>query len=169
MQVSSVLPSSGTPTASFEPSTDYIKYTMQFYDAGTYQSRDALNAADTELEQFKNDLSAKGATLFLAELNEKKIEELVEKYRQKLLKEQAENPDKPMDIAQMVSDFKKRLLEALEEARRAEAQKRASNIPLSTQDYLQMMTQGETAKTPDMMALLIEANTTARKKEELPL
>jgi len=99
---------------------DYAALIAQFYPAQEYQTRDEINAEDGELGEFKEDLTTKGAAVFLKELNEEKIETLVEEYRQKLLKEQAENPEKPMDINQMVSDFRRQLLKEMMEAQKAE-------------------------------------------------
>lgn len=116
---------------------DYRALIAQFYQAEAYKSRDEVNAADGELSQFKDDLTTKGAAVFLKELNEEKIEALVEEYRQKLLKEKAENPDKPMDINQMVNDFKKQLLEELLEAKKTqEADKTVQKTSLTSSDIL---------------------------------
>ena len=54
----------------------------------------------------------------------------VEKYRQKLLDEQAKNPDKTMNIAKMVSDYKEQLMKELEKAQEAEKSKTA--LPAET-------------------------------------
>jgi hypothetical protein len=99
---------------------DYAALIAQFYPTQEYQTRDEINTEDSELSKFKDDLVTKGAAVFLKELNEEKIEALVEEYRQKLLKEQGENPDKPMDINQMVSDFRHQLLKEMMEAQKAE-------------------------------------------------
>ncbi len=99
---------------------DYAALIAQFYNVHEYQSRDEVSASDTELQQFKADLVKKGAAQFLKDLNQEKIEALVEEYRQKLLKEQSENPDKPMDINQMVSDFRKQLIKEMMEAQKAD-------------------------------------------------
>jgi len=116
---------------------DYMALIAQFYHAEEYKNRDEVNAEDGELGKFKDDLLTKGAAVFLKELNEEKIEALVEEYRQKLLKEKAENPDKPMDINQMVSDFKKQLLEELMEAQKTEEQnKPAQSTSLMSSDIL---------------------------------
>ncbi|HLD22382.1 MAG TPA: hypothetical protein VJA83_00470 [Sulfuricurvum sp.] len=116
---------------------DYMALITQFYQAEAYKSRDEMNAEDGELTKFKDDLVTKGAAVFLKELNEEKIEALVEEYRQKLLKEKAENPDKPMDINQMVSDFKKQLLEELMEAQKTqEENKPTQSTSLMSSDIL---------------------------------
>lgn len=115
---------SSTEGESYE---DVIK---RLYPAPAYQTRDEINAADTELAKFRKDLSTKGAALFLSDQNKEKIDALVEKYRQELLKEQAKTPDKNMDIAKMVSDYKEQLLKELEEARKAKETQ--DNIALKT-------------------------------------
>lgn len=88
-------------------SQEYKALIEQFANANPYQTRDEINAEDGELAKFKEDLFTKGAAVFLKELDEEKIKALVEEYRQKLLKEKERNPQIPMDINTMVSDFKK--------------------------------------------------------------
>lgn len=141
MNVSSVssLSVNTTPTSTKDESVDqdYLALIAQFYQAEEYKSRDEINEEDTSLSKFKDDLITKGAAVFLKELNKEKIEAMVEEYRQKLLKEQAENPDKPMDINQMVSDFRKQLLEELMEAQKTEEEnKSAENTTLMSSDIL---------------------------------
>lgn len=109
-------------------SLNYADIIAQFYQAEAYKSRDEINAEDTELAKFREDLTTKGSALFLKELNEEKIEALIEEYRQKLMKLKEENPQTPMDINQMVSDFRKQLLEELMKAEKAEQE----NRPLQT-------------------------------------
>jgi hypothetical protein len=129
-------PSSNTKDESIDQ--DYAALIAQFYPTQEYKTRDEINAEDSALSQFKDDLTTKGATLFLKDLNEEKIEALVEEYRQKLLKEQSENPDKPMDINQMVSDFRKQLLKEMIEAQKAEQQNKSTqNTALMSSDILE--------------------------------
>ncbi|MDD2782153.1 hypothetical protein [Sulfuricurvum sp.] len=117
---------------------DYAALIAQFYPTQEYKTRDEINAEDTALAQFKDDLITKGAALFLKELNEEKIEALVEEYRQKLLKEKEQNPDKPMDINQMVSDFRKQLLKEMMEAQKADQENRQTqSAALTSQDILE--------------------------------
>jgi hypothetical protein len=143
MQVSSTLNSiSGIATSSLiedkSVSSDYIDIVKQLFHADPYQTRDELNASDTELSKFKEDLKTKGSAQLLKDLNQDKIDALVEKYRQKLLKEKEAHPDKPMDIDTMVSDFKKQLLKEIEEAQKAEQKLKdnTQSVPLSTSDVL---------------------------------
>ena len=117
---------------------DYAALIAQFYPTQEYKTRDEINAEDTALAQFKDDLITKGAALFLKELNEEKIEALVEEYRQKLLKEKEQNPEKPMDVNQMVSDFRKQLLKEMMEAQKAEQEnKPTQSATLMSQDILE--------------------------------
>lgn len=117
---------------------DYAALIAQFYPTQEYKTRDEINAEDGELSKFKDDLRTKGAALFLKELNEEKIEALVEEYRQKLLKEKEKNPQKPMDINQMVSDYRKQLLKEMMEAQKAEQEnKPAQSVALMSSDILE--------------------------------
>ncbi len=137
--VSNILPSSISGVDKDESvDQDYAALIAQFYPTQEYKTRDEINAEDTALTQFKDDLTTKGAALFLKDLNEQKIEALVEEYRQKLLKEQAETPDIPMDINQMVSDFKKQLLEQMMETQKADQENQPTqSAALMSQEILE--------------------------------
>jgi len=90
-----------------------------------YKSRDEINDGDMALQQFKDDLSTKGAAKFLSDFNQEKIEEMVDKYRKELEEMMAQNPDVEMDIEKMLSDFRKQLLERL-----AELEEEGAKTPL---------------------------------------
>lgn len=117
-----------TPDSAVDQS--YMALIEQFYAAPEYQTRDEINESDTALQKFKDDLITKGSAQYLKDLNEEKIEALVEEFRQKLLKEKEKNPEQPMDINQMVSDFKKQLLKEMMEAQ--EAERKNQNIQSTT-------------------------------------
>ncbi|MFA6189715.1 MAG: hypothetical protein WC680_10610 [Sulfuricurvum sp.] len=117
---------------------DYMTLIGQFYQAQPYKTRDEINAEDGELGKFKKDLTTKGAAVFLKDLNEEKIEALVEEYRQKLLKEKEKNPEQPMDINQMVNDFRKQLLKELMEAQKAQQENKPTETSaLMSNDILE--------------------------------
>lgn len=140
----STVPSSDSQQSQMQNYADII---AQFYQASPYQTRDELNASDTELSKFKTDLMSKGASQFLKDLNQEKIDAMVEEYRQKLLKDQENNPDQPMDINQMVSDFKKQLLKEIEEARKSEQE--STPAPKTSLSTAQVMTAVKTAKASE--------------------
>lgn len=121
---------------------NYAALIAQFYPAQEYKTRDEINADDGELTKFKDDLRTKGAAVFLKELDEEKIKALVEEYRAKLLKEQEKNPQIPMDINKMVSDFKKQLIEEMMEAQKAEEEKKSkeSEMLMSSEMLEQIQT-----------------------------
>ena len=129
----------------------------------THKTRDEINADDTELAQFRKDLSTKGAAAFLADLNEKKIDALVEKYRQELEKEQAKSPDKPMDIAKMVSDYKEQLMKELEKAQQAEQTKTA--LPAQTLFNTKVAQATPAASSEGNLEQLLNVQTSTNKKE----
>jgi len=119
---------------------DYAALIAQFYPAQEYKTRDEINAEDGELTKFKDDLRTKGAAVFLKELDEEKIKALVEEYRAKLLKEKEKNPEIPMDINTMVSDFKKQLIEEMMEAQKAEEEKKGKESEmLMSSEMLEQM------------------------------
>jgi molecular chaperone DnaK (HSP70) len=80
-----------------------------------YKSRDEINEEDIALQQFKKDLTQKGAFKFMHDFNMQKIEEMLEEHKKKLEKELEDNPDSKMDIDQMLSEYKKQLLERFRE------------------------------------------------------
>lgn len=143
MQVTSALNSLGVNTTSTAKQDDsvsqsYIDLINELYSAGTYQSRDEANANDTELATFKKDLITKGAAQFLGDLNQEKIDAMVEEYRTRLLKQQEDNPTIPMDIDKMVSDFRKELLKEIAEAQKADQKNTtgSQSVAMSTSDVL---------------------------------
>lgn len=82
---------------------------------------------DSALEKFLNDLRTKGAAKFLADLNQEKIDKMVEEYKQKLIKEMGDSPDAMEQIAKLVDEFKKNLIEQMKEKMQEEL-KSAKNI-----------------------------------------
>lgn len=75
---------------------------------------------DAELNRLKDELLTKGSARFLKDLNDQKIEELVEKFKAELEAQQVLNPENSMDIEQMVLEFRKELIEQLKLAKEAE-------------------------------------------------
>jgi len=82
-----------------------------------YKTRDDVNEEDAALQQFKKDLTTKGAIKFLYDFNMEKIEEMVEKYKQELLKNLGENPtpEQLAEVEKLVEDYRKELLKQLAE------------------------------------------------------
>lgn len=154
---------------------DYMALIGQFYHAEPYKTRDEINAEDGELAQFKEDLVTKGAAVYLKDLNEEKIEALVEEYRQKLLKEKEKNPEQPMDINQMVNDFRKQLLEELMEAQKAQKDnKPTESTALMSSDILEKIKtvrddeqKSGLAEIGFLEQMLSSSNTQAKKNEEV--
>ncbi len=177
MQVSSLLNSTNSVELSKEDKSvdgEYLKVMNRLFPTVAYKTRDEINDSDPELAQFKKDLKTKGATEFLKDLNEEKINALVEKYRQKLLEEQKADPTKPMDIEKMVSDFKKKLIKELMEAQKAEqAHKDNTKQSLSTSDILSTVKLAKDAENTSKNVLnfleqmLSASNTKTDKKEIL--
>ncbi|MDD2358580.1 MAG: hypothetical protein PHX13_11785 [Thiovulaceae bacterium] len=168
MQISSTTNSSLLSITS-DPATQGVTTSQSYVDIvksligdTTYQTRDEVNANDGELEQFRKSLSTKGAAVFLADQNQEKIDALVEKYRQKLLDEQAKNPDKTMNIAKMVSDYKEQLMKELEKAQEAEKSKTA--LPAQT-IFKERVAQATPINSEGNLQQLLNVQTSASKKE----
>lgn len=154
---------------------DYAALIAQFYPTQEYKTRDEINAEDSELSKFKDDLRTKGAAVFLKELDEEKIKALVEEYREKLLKEKEKNPEIPMDINKMVSDFKKQLIEEMMEAQKAEEEKKGkeSEMLMSSEmlEQIQALRQDEQksgiAEIGFLEQILSSSNQQSEEKSEL--
>lgn len=152
---------------------DYMALIAQFYDTQPYKTRDEINAEDGELGQFKKDLVIKGAAVYLKDLNEEKIEALVEEYRQKLLKEKEKNPEQPMDINQMVNDFRKQLIEELMEAQKAQREnKPIESTALMSSDILERIKTAQSDEKISGLAdmgfleqMLSSSNSEAKQKD----
>jgi rRNA maturation endonuclease Nob1 len=71
---------------------------------------------DSAVQKFVDELLSKGALKFLSDFNLEKIEEKVEQYREKLLKDAEQSGLSATDIDKLVSDYKKSLLEELQES-----------------------------------------------------
>lgn len=140
----------------------YMAFIKEFYNIQAYINRDVVNSEDSELAKFKSDLLTKGAVVFLKELNEEKIKALVEEYREKLLKEKEKNPEIPMDINKMVSDFKKRLIEEMIEAQKAEEEKQK-------QDQKATLSESNPLTTADIFDNIQDADLKSSNKETVNL
>lgn len=92
----------------------------------------------SEVIQFLHDLRTKGALVFLAEMNAEKIEKLVEKYREKLLKASDGSPESLQEIAKLVEAYKEKLLEEMREKTEEEAKVEGKTTPVSKNSIVQM-------------------------------
>lgn len=87
---------------------------LKSLDENSKISLDKSAKTDQTVEQFIDSLLDKGALTFLSELNQEKIDKLVEEYRTKLLEERGDSPEVQKQIDSLVTDFKKQLLEKLQ-------------------------------------------------------
>lgn len=154
-------------------SQKYVALIAELYGVQLHETRDEINAKDGELKQFREDLTTKGAAVFLKELDEEKIEALVEEYRQKLLKDKEKNPEQPMDINKMVSNFRKQLLEELMEAQKAQREnKPTQSTALMSRDILERTKTAQSDEKISGLAdigfleqMLSSSNTEAKQKD----
>lgn len=65
--------------------------------------------------QFLKDLHTKGAVKFLADFNQKKIDELVKEFEDKLIKKMGDSPKALQEIAKLVEDYKTKLIKEMQE------------------------------------------------------
>lgn len=96
-----------------------MRATRTFWEAfqSAYKGEKNISQAeesDPAVEKFLEDLRTKGAVAFLAEFNMEKIEKKVEEFRQKLIKEMGDSPQMLAKIEDLVSQYKKQLMEELQ-------------------------------------------------------
>ncbi len=97
------------------------------YTGERTQDTQTQSEENSAVEKFLHDLRTKGATKFLADLNQEKIDKLVEEYKQKLMKEMGDSPEAMEKIAKLVDEFKKNLIEEMKEKMEEEL-KNAKNV-----------------------------------------
>lgn len=118
------------------------------------QSKDEENSA---VEKFLHDLRTKGAAKFLADLNQEKIDKLIEEYKQKLMKEMGDSPEAMEKIAKLVDEFKKNLIEEMKEKMEEEL-KNAKNVnTIKIDTFIMTMLNNVQEKKPSPLKELLKA------------
>ncbi|PHR58839.1 MAG: hypothetical protein COA44_01445 [Arcobacter sp.] len=102
---------------------------------GSTEIKEKEESRSPEIEKFLKDLREKGASQFLADFNQEKIDAKVEEYRQKLLDELGISPEAMAQIDEMVNTYRKQLLEELE----ASLDKDDKEITISKQAMIQTL------------------------------
>ncbi|DAB31497.1 MAG TPA: hypothetical protein CFH79_08855 [Sulfurospirillum sp. UBA11407] len=103
--------------------------------ANTLTPKEDERTDSIDVEKFIEDLLSKGAAAFLKDLNQEKIDKMVEEFREKLLQERGDNPESLKDIDALVADFKKQLLEKLQDS----LDNSKSELKFSTQAMIQTL------------------------------
>lgn len=85
------------------------------YTGDKTQDTQSQSEESSAVEKFLHDLRTKGAAKFLADLNQEKIDKMVEEYKQQLMKEMGDSPEAMEKIEKLVEDFKKNLIEEMKE------------------------------------------------------
>ena len=99
---------------------------------------DSTGERSGELEKFLYDLRTKGAAKFLADLNQEKIDKMVEEYRQKLIAEMGDSVEAMQIIEKLVEEFKKQLIEEMKDRMEDEMKRKGKNaMPLSSDTAIQ--------------------------------
>lgn len=130
-------PSNGAYTSqeAKESIGNFWKNFENIYGANSSNSKDE-EKTDTQIEHFLNDLRTKGAAKFLADLNQEKIEKMVDEYKQKLMDQMGDSPEAMQEIEKMVADYKKQLLEELQNSLDNDDKKSA---PINENAMVQLM------------------------------
>ncbi|MCH9814431.1 MAG: hypothetical protein K0U47_10885 [Epsilonproteobacteria bacterium] len=90
---------------------------------------------DPAIEKFLKDLREKGATQFLADLNQEKIDKKIEDYKNNLIAKLGDSPQALATIEKLVEEFKKQLLEEMA----TKLEKSENNIVVTTQTMVQTL------------------------------
>ena len=110
----------------------------------------------SEVAQFLKDLRTKGAVQFLADLNEEKIDKLVEKFKEKLTKEMGDSPQALKDIAKLVEEYKKQLMDDMKDKMDDKSKNEGEyGVKISSDSIVQMMLDMQQAKAPKPLEELL--------------
>lgn len=93
------------------------------------EAEETENSENQKYKKMLADLREKGAARFLADLNQEKIDEKVEEYKEKLIKSMGGNPS-PEDmkvINDLVEEYRKELMEKLQEKNQLTSKESTSN------------------------------------------
>jgi len=104
------------------------------------------------------DLHTKGATQFLADLNQEKIDKLVQEYQKKLLDSMGDSPEALKEIEKLLEDFKTKLLEEMNKKMEDEAKNKKKNIiPISRDSFVQELIDLEQKRTNKPLEELLQS------------
>lgn len=117
----------------------------------TYKGDKSVNPTEetsADIDRFLYNLRTKGAAKFLADLNQEKIEKLVEEYKQKLIEQMGDSPEAMVEIEKLVEQFKKQLIEEMREKTEEEAKhKKPNDTPLSSNSFVEELISLQNKKT----------------------
>lgn len=103
-------------------------------------SQETEDEPNSAVEQFLKDLRTKGAAQFLSDLNQEKIDKLVEDFEEKLRESMGNSPEALKEIAQLVEDYKKQLMEEMRaKTEEAKKDKGENTTTISSNTAVQMM------------------------------
>jgi len=115
-------------------------------------------ATDSSVAQFLKDLHTKGATQFLADLNQEKIDKLVQEYQKKLLDSMGDSPEALKEIEKLLEDFKTKLIEEMNKKMEDEAKNKKKNIiPISRDSFVQELIDLEQKRTNKPLEELLQS------------
>ena len=123
-----------------ETKASFLAFWNAFNSAYTGdKTQNTVEETDSEVAQFLKDLRTKGAAKFLADLNQEKIDKLVQEFKDKLIKEMGDSPEAMQEIEKLVEDFKKKLTEEMQERTQEEAKKKGKTVSLSSNSFVQQL------------------------------
>ncbi len=92
-----------------------LKFEIPLAEEKEEEKETKSSQMDSAVVDFLKNLREKGAAKFLADLNQEKIDKLVEEYKQKLIDNMGDSADDMQEIAKLVEDFKKKLIEEMKD------------------------------------------------------
>lgn len=105
-----------------------VKFEIPIAEENKEEKETKSSQMDSAVVDFLKNLREKGAAKFLADLNQEKIEALVEEYKQKLMDNMGDSPDALQEIAKLVEDFKKKLIEEMKDKMEDEIKNTKNNL-----------------------------------------
>jgi hypothetical protein len=130
----------------------------EFWNAfnAAYKGDKTENSEETDpaVAQFLHDLLTKGAAKFLADLNQEKIDKLVEEYRQKLIEQMGDSPEALEKIETMVEAFKKQLIEEMMDKMEEEKKMKQEVVFMSPETTMLAILDSHQEKKTPLEALL---------------
>ncbi|MFA5461398.1 MAG: hypothetical protein WC274_04890 [Sulfurimonas sp.] len=91
------------------------KFEIPYTEEKKEEKETRSSQMDSAVTDFLKNLREKGAAKFLADLNQEKIDKLVEEYKQKLIDNMGDSPEALQEIAKLVEDFKTKLIEEMKD------------------------------------------------------
>lgn len=120
------------------------------------KTQDETEERSDEVAQFLKDLRTKGAAQFLADLNQEKINKLVDEFEKRLKESMGDSPEALAEIAQLVEDYRMQLIKEMQEKSENEKIITGEKGPhFSSNTAVQMLIDMHKEETPEPLKELL--------------